>query len=123
MTKFGFCEFCGKQCFGGKSGFVCVDCYKPKNPTFGWLVSVSSFLSLVHPTVTVSSENFCTVCGMTKSHGSRHCVQGELCRGENSFLCCTSVACHSLRGEVLQSNKLGSFCEVCDPRHQAWLKL
>ena len=39
MTKFGFCEFCGKQCFGGKSGFVCVDCYKPKNPTFGWLVS------------------------------------------------------------------------------------
>ena len=40
MTTFGFCEFCNTQCFGNKKGtYVCVSCYKPENPTFGWMVS------------------------------------------------------------------------------------
>jgi len=40
VTNFGFCEFCGTQCFGIKKGIhVCISCYKPENPTFGWMVS------------------------------------------------------------------------------------
>ena len=38
--KLGKCDLCARECFSNTKGkFVCLHCYIPKNPTFGWMVS------------------------------------------------------------------------------------